>query len=180
MNLIILAAAEGEEASGIELLVPEAAELFWGALAFAAMFAVLWRFAVPQVNRTLEERQAGIQGRLEEAERLRTEAEELRRQYNDRLSEARDEASRIVDEARQDAEQVRERRVADAEEEAQAIRQRAREDAEAERSRLVQQLRDQVATLSVDLAGRIVHRELDAGRHDALVDDYIDRLSRMN
>jgi F0F1-type ATP synthase membrane subunit b/b' len=37
-----------------------------------------------------------------------------------------------------------------------------------------------VAALSVDLAGRIVHRELDEEQHRTLVDEYIDQLSRMN
>ena len=51
------------------------------------------------------------------------------------------------------------------------------EDAEAERNRVVQDLRNQVAALSVDLAGRIVERELDEERHRDLVDSYIDNLS---
>jgi F-type H+-transporting ATPase subunit b len=178
--ITLLAAEGGEEASGIELLFPETAELFWGIIAFAAMFYFMWRFAVPQLNSTLEQRQASIQGKLEEAEQIRVEAEELRRQYEQRLSEAENRANEIVEEARTDAERVREQRVAEAEEEAQSIRQRAREDAEAERARLVQQLRGQVATISVDLAGKIVQRELDETRHQNLVDEYIEQLSRMN
>lgn len=173
-RLVILAADEDLQ------LLPETAELVWGIVAFALLFAIIWRFALPGLNDALERRQQAIQGKLEEAEQVRTEAEELRRQYSEQLSDARDEANRIVEEARQDADRVRERRVEEAEREAEEIRQRARDDAEAERARLVQQLRGQVATLSVDLAGKIVHRELDAEQHRSLVDDYIEQLSRMN
>jgi F-type H+-transporting ATPase subunit b len=177
-RLLILATAEGGEES--LQLFPETAELIWGAVAFTLLFLLLARFALPAMNRMLEERRARIQGQLEEAEQIRHEAEGLRRQYQEQLKEARSRANELVEQARADAERVREQKVREADEEAQAIRQRARDDSEAERSRLVQQLRTQVAALSVDLAGRIVHRELDEEQHRTLVDEYIDQLSRMN
>jgi F-type H+-transporting ATPase subunit b len=181
MNLTSLVVLATEEGVDPELqLLPETAELLWGIIAFALLFLLMWRFALPSMNRMLEERRARIQGQLEEAEAIKVEAEELRRQYEQQLRDARAEANAIIDRARGDAEQVRETKIAEAEEEAQAIRQRARADAEAERGRLVQQLRTQVAALSVDLAGRIVHRELDEERHRTLVDEYIDQLSSMN
>lgn len=178
MSLVILAAENGADES-LQLL-PETAELIWGIVAFALLFALLARVALPQLNTMLEDRRQAIQGKLEEAEQIRTEAEELRRQYQEQLRDARNRANEIVEEARADAERVRDQRIRDAENEAQAIRERAREDAGAERARLVQQLRSQVATLSVDLAGRIVHRELDEEQHRSLVDDYIEQLSTMN
>ena len=178
-GMVLLATEEGG-ASGIDLVLPDMAELIWGLVGFVILFAfVVWK-VWPTLNQMLEERQQAIQGKLEEAEQIRTEAEELRRTYNERLRDARSRADEIVEEARADAERVREQKVAEAEEEAQAIRERAREDAEAERARVVQQLRSQVADLSVDLAGAIVHRELDEDQHRSLVDDYIDQLSSMN
>jgi len=178
-RLLILATEEGGGDQSLQLL-PEWPELVWGLVSFILLFLLLSRYALPAMNRMLEERRARIQGQLEEAEEIRHEAEELRRRHQEQLKEARAEANQIVEQARSDAERVREQKVREADEEAQAIRQRARDDAEAERSRLVQQLRAQVATLSVDLAGRIVHRELDEERHRTLVDEYIDQLSRMN
>ncbi len=178
-TLVLLATEEGE-ASGLELVLPDTAELVWGLIGFAVLMAFVFWKVWPSIIQLLEERQQAIQGKLTEAEEIRVEAEELRRQYAEQLHDARTRANEIVEEARSDAERVREQKVADAEQEAQAIRERAREDAVAERARLVQQLRSQVATMSVDLAGRIVHRELDEEQHRSLVDDYIDRLSSMN
>jgi F-type H+-transporting ATPase subunit b len=177
-SLVVLATEEGVDPQ--LQLFPETPELIWGIVAFALLFLLLSRFALPSMNRMLEERRARIQGQLEEAEDIKVEAEELRRQYEQQLRDARAEANAIIERARGDAEQVRETKVAEAEEEAESIRQRARADAEAERARLVQQLRTQVAALSVDLAGRIVHRELDEEQHRTLVDEYIDQLSSMN
>jgi F-type H+-transporting ATPase subunit b len=177
-SLLILAAEGGEQES--LQLTPDFAELLWGLVSFVLLFILLWRFALPAMNRMLEERRARIQGQLEEAEQIRTEAEGLRRQYQAQLRDARSKADEIIEQATGDAARVRAQKVAEAEEEAQAIRERARADAEAERARLVQQLRAQVATLSVDLAGRIVHRELNEEQHRALVDEYIEQLASMN
>jgi F-type H+-transporting ATPase subunit b len=177
-RLLVLATQEGGEQS--LQLAPEWPEFVWGAVSFLLLFILLSRYALPAMNRMLDERRARIQGQLEEAENIRHEAEELRRRFEEQLKDARATANEIVERARADAERVREQKVREAEEEAQAIRQRGRDDADAERSRLVQQLRTQVAALSVDLAGRIVHRELDEEHHRTLVDEYIDQLSRMN
>lgn len=178
-SLVVLAAEEGG-GGALQVVLPETAELVWGLVGFAALMAfVVWK-VWPTLNQMLEERQQAIQGKLEEAEQIRTEAEELRRSYSDRLRDARGKADELIEEARADAERIREQKVAEAEEEAQSIRERAAEDAEAERTRVVQQLRSQVAALSVDLAGAIVHRELDEDRHRSLVDEYIDQLSSMN
>lgn len=178
-SLVVLATEE-DGGGALQVVLPETAELVWGLVGFAALMAFVFWKVWPTLNQMLEERQQAVQGKLEQAEQIRVEAEELRRSYQARMQDARSRADELIDQARADAERVREQKVAEAEEEAQAIRQRAREDAEAERSRVVQQLRSQVAALSVDLAGAIVHRELDEDGHRSLVDEYIDQLSSLN
>lgn len=161
-------------------LVPDFPELLWGAVAFSLLMAFLFTFVFPRLRQTLDERSAKIQGQIEEAEAVRGEAEQFRRQYEEQLADARSEANSIVEDARQQAERLRQDVLARAEEEAQQIVARAREEAEADRGRLVQELRGQVAALSVELASRIVQRELDETRHRELVDQYINELSGLN
>ena len=178
--LVLVAAEGGEEAGGAALLLPDTAELIWGLFAFLVLFGFMWRFVFPQMNRMLDERSARIQGQLEQAEATRQEAEQLRSQYAEQLADARAEADRIREEAREDAERIRSERVSAAEEEADSIRASAREEAQAERGRVIADLRGQVAAISVDLASKIVQRELDADRHADLVDRYINELSSLN
>lgn len=179
-SLIILAAEGGEEASGAELLLPDLPELIWGLVAFLILLFFMSKWVFPRANTMLDERRARIQGQLEQAEATRQEAEQLRTQYAEQLADARREADRIRDEAREDAERIRSERVAAAEDEAASIRTAAREEAQAERGRVIADLRSQVAAISVDLAGKIVQRELDADRHRDLVDRYINELSSLN
>ncbi|HUG84723.1 MAG TPA: ATP synthase F0 subunit B, partial [Euzebya sp.] len=78
-SLIVLAAESGVDP---ELqLFPATAELIWGTVAFAALFAVLWGRVFPQMNKTLDARRSAIQGRMEEAETQLAEAEKIRRDY---------------------------------------------------------------------------------------------------
>lgn len=169
-------AAEGG-GGGIETVLPAAAELVWGAVAFAIFYFIMSRFAFPRINQALEERSASIQGRLEEAQERLREAEQIRQRYEDQLKDAKSEANRIIEEARQTAESLRRDIVNKAESEAETIVQRAQSEVQAERERAVQQLRAEVGRLSVQLAEKIVQKELDESAHQGLVDNYIRNLS---
>jgi F-type H+-transporting ATPase subunit b len=174
MNLVLAA-----EQEGIELL-PEAPELIWGLVAFIILFLVMRKLVFPRMNVALEARRAAIEGKMEEADAKLVEMEEARRRFEASLGDARGEANRILDEAKAAAESVRRDIVSSAEEEAKRIVDRATQEANAERMRLLDELRGQVGALSVQLAERIVERELDAATHSGLVDEYIKRLAAQN
>jgi F-type H+-transporting ATPase subunit b len=176
-SIVLLAAENGAE--GIELL-PEPPELIWGLVAFLILMALMLKFVFPTLNRTLEDRATAIQGKMEEADAKLVEAEAARSSYESSIADARGEATRIIDEAKATAEALRADIVAKAETEAAAIVERAHVDVQADRDRVLQELRTQVGAISVELASRIVERELDAATHQGLVDDYIQQLSSQN
>jgi F-type H+-transporting ATPase subunit b len=174
MNLVLAA-----EPSGIELL-PETPELIWGLVAFIILFLVMRKLVFPRLNigaggaahaHRGQDRGGGRQARRDGAGQAHVRGS---------LGDARGEAGRILDEAKAAAESTRETILATAREEAQRIVERATADANAERSRLLEELRGQVGALSVQLAERIVERELDAATHSGLVDEYIQRLAARN
>jgi F-type H+-transporting ATPase subunit b len=178
MRTFMLGVAEGADPE-LQLL-PDFAELLWGAVAFFVLLGLMWKFVFPKLGTALDERAALIQGRIEEAEATRQQADQLRSQYEEQLADARNQANEIVEDARQQAERQRADILARAEEEARQAVVRARDEVNAERGRLIQDLRGQVATLSVELASKIVQRELDPAQHRALVDQYINELSGLN
>ncbi len=177
-NLLILA-AEGE-ADGLELILPAAAELVWGALAFLGVYLIIRRFAMPNLNSMLDERRSAIQGKMEEAESMRAEAEQAKAEYEESIADAKGEANRIREEARADAGRIREDLIEQAEADAATVRERAQADAAAERERTLQELRSEVGTMSVALASKIVEKEIDPATHRELVDSYINNLSGNN
>lgn len=180
MHTLILAAEGGEAADPLQLILPATAELFYGAIAFVIVLGLMYRYAFPSLNDLLDKRSAEIQGKMEEAETARQEAAAERAEFQEQLADAKSEGNRVIEEAKQTAEQLRRDIVAKAEAEAEQIKQRARAEAEQERERLVSELRGEVGRLSVELASRIVGKELDESNHQDLVDEYITRLQRQN
>jgi F-type H+-transporting ATPase subunit b len=158
-------------------LYPHAAELIVGAVSFAILFYFMWKWVLPRANALLEERRKQIQGQLEQAEQTRQAADQELADYRAQLAGARDEANRIIEEARKTADQLRRDIQAKAEEESQAIVSRAQDEIRAERDRVFQDLRTQVGEIAVDLAGRVVNKELDKTSHERLIDEYIDTIA---
>lgn len=177
-HVTILAAEEAEGGGGVDLLVPPAAELIGGIIAFAIVFVFIWKFARPAMDRLLEQRQAAIGGQLAEAEKAKQEAESLLADYRTQLAEARERGNEIVEEARSQAEQMKNDIVARAEAQAAEIVAKAREDAGNERTRALAEARRDVANLSIDLAEKVVGENLDRQAQMALVERYIAELDR--
>ncbi len=172
----LLATEAPEESSGIDLLLPDSAELVAVVIAFAIVYVFAWKWVFPQITKTLEGRQQAIKADLEAAEAAKVEAEGLKNDYQAQLAQARDEAGRIVEEARQAGESVRSEIVGRAEGEATAIKERATADLAGERDRVAASLRREVADLSLDVAEKVVGSSLDRAAQQSLVDSYIDEL----
>lgn len=160
-SLVLLAQEHADTAEETKrFILPHTDELVWGSIAFLILFLALWKLAFPKINQMLAERSAKIRSGLEEAEKAKADAERMMDQYRRQLDEARGEAAKIVEEAKRTAESVRRDLVAKAEQEAQEIVGRARTDVAGEAARAKQRLQTELVTLSLELAKRVVQREL--------------------
>ncbi|HZA19944.1 MAG TPA: F0F1 ATP synthase subunit B [Actinomycetota bacterium] len=177
---VILAQEAEHEREGIDLILPATAELVWGVICFAVVAFVLMRYALPKIREAVEARENKIRADLEGAESTKAEAEKQLDAYKKQLAEARAEANRIIEEARSSAEEVRRDIIAKSEKEAESIVARASEQIQAERQRTMQELQGQLATLSIELAEKVVGRSLDGESQREMVDAYIKEVSGMS
>ena len=157
-------------------ILPAANELIWGTIAFLILLFLMYRTVWPSVDKAFKDRRANIEGKLEEAEREREEADQLLEQYRRRLRDAEDETQRILEEARANAERVRRDLLSKAEADADRQLDRARQAIRSERDQAISQLRNEVGTLAIELATRVVGDSLDRDRQLRLIDQYIDEL----
>jgi F-type H+-transporting ATPase subunit b len=162
------------------LILPETNEIIWGGGAFLILLVLMWKFALPPVRNMMKRREDRIREDLERAESARVEAEEELAQYRRQLADARGEASRIIEAARQSADEVKRQVRAQADEEAADIRTRAQEDAQLAANRAQADLQARVADLSIELAEKIVERNLDRDTQLALVESYIGQVGNGN
>jgi len=179
LTAMVLLAQEEETSSNVDLVLPEPAELIAGIIAFSIVFFFVWKWAWPTINKTLEQRQAAMTGKMEQAEAAKVEAESLLSDYKSQLAEAKTEGNRIIEDARVTAEQMKTDMLSKAESEAENIRVKGRDDATSEKSRALAEARSEVGDISVDLAEKIVGESLDADAHQALIDRYLADLERL-
>src|SRR4051812_49095057 len=169
-------AAEGGETTH-NPIIPLWQELVLGTIAFGILCYVLMKFVFPRMEDTFRARVDAIEGGIKRAEEAQAQANELLEQYRAQLAEARTEAARIRDEARADAEGIRQDVLATAREESERIITAGREQLAAQREAIVRDLRAEVGSLAVDLAGRIVGESLaDEARTRGTVDRFISEL----
>jgi F-type H+-transporting ATPase subunit b len=174
VKTVILAAEDK-----INPLVPHTAELIVGAIAFTLLFLVLRSRVVPMFEKAFAARTEAIQGGMERAEKAQLEAQRALVQYNDQLSKAREEAQTLREEARVQGSAIVEELRAKAQEEAARITAAAHASIEAERQQAVTSLRNEVGTLAVELASKIVGEALeDQARQSRIVDRFLDDLEK--
>jgi len=133
----------------------------------------MWKFAYPAVRKTMNDRTERIRTNLDNAERVRTEAETILEDYQRQLNDARSEANRIIEEARQTADSLRRDLMTRAEAEVAELRQRSQEDIRAAQERALAELRAAVADIAIGAAEVVVKRSLDRQTNIQLVEDYI-------
>jgi F-type H+-transporting ATPase subunit b len=172
---MVLAATEGEDP--FSPVSPQLTEIIWAAAFFFILLFILYRVAWPKLQAGLAARQAAIAGSIEAADATKAEADGVLAEYRAKLADAQSEAQRIIDEGRKTGEKVVADARARADVEAQALLTRAQADIAAERDRAISALRGELASLSIDLASRVVGKSLDSAAQRSLVDSYIDELA---
>jgi F-type H+-transporting ATPase subunit b len=173
LGLLLLAAEEGAHTGPANPILPDKNELFWGSLAFIVLVVLMQKLAFPAVAKAMEGRTNRIRQDLDDAERVKSEAQTILDQYTAQLHDAKSEANRIIEEARQTADQLRRDLMTRAEAEVAELRQRNAEDINAAKERTLSDLRHQVAEIAIAAAERVVERNLDRETNTALVESFI-------
>lgn len=139
-------------------------------ISFGILVWFTMKFIWPPLNAAIESRQKTIADGLAAAERARQELKDADSRVADEIRKAREEATSIVERANQQYNQIVDKAKTDAV--AEGARQKAVAQAEIEslshQAREI--LRQQVASLAVSGAEKILKREIDQSRHRDLLD----------
>ena len=131
------------------------------------------KFLFKPVQNILDKRQAEIASTYEEADKANTAAKEMEAEYTQRLSSAKAEATDIVKTATLRATVRSEEMINEAKSEVAAIKTKAEADIETERKKAAAALKDDISGIAIDIAGKVVEKEIDEQTHRALIDDFI-------
>jgi F-type H+-transporting ATPase subunit b len=134
--------------------------VFWATVAFLVVAFLLKKMAWGPILKSLEERSEGIENALNEAERARQEMSKLQAGNEQLLREARDERDRILAEAKSLKDSIVGEARAKATEESNRIIEAARMEIDNQKKAAITELKNQVATLSVDIAEKLTREKL--------------------
>lgn len=139
-------------------------------------FAIIKKFLFKPVRKMLAAREEEVQAMYGNAEKAQTEAEQMRSEYTERLAKAKEEAAEIVGSATRRATVRSEEILKESSQQAAAMMKKAESTIEQERKKAMNELKDEVASLSVMIASKVVERDIKDADHERFIEEFIDKV----
>jgi F-type H+-transporting ATPase subunit b len=160
---------------------PDLGLLFWMLLAFAVVFFVLAKYGFPAIINMVDERKKYIDDSLKKAHEASERLENIKQESEAILQDAREKQAQILREAAESRDAIVEQAQVKAREEGARLLDDARVAIEQEKKAAIADIRKQVATLSVEVAEKILRKNLsgDQAQMD-LIERMLDDVSSNN
>ncbi len=144
----------------MDLVTPHIGLIFWMTLSFLIVLFILGKFAWKPIMKALKEREDSIDGALHAAEKAKEEMSQLIFNNEQLMKEAKEERDAMLRDARKIRDNVIGEAKATAEEEGKRIVQTAKENIHFEKMAALTDLKNQIATLSIEIAEKIMKEDL--------------------
>lgn len=143
----------------------------------AILFLIIKKLLYKPVKKMTDERKAGVEKQLADANAAVEAAEKSKAEWQEKLDGAEKDARAIVDGAVVSAKRRSDEIIFDAKTEATRIKQKAEEDAELEKKKARAELKAEIAELSVEVASGVLTRELGDADKRRIIESVIDEIS---
>ena len=131
------------------------------------------KFLLKPIRQVIADRKAKADSEIADAQKLRTEAEAMKAEYEQNLQNARTEANQIGAAAQKTATARSEEIVGEARAQAAALKQKAEADIAQERKKAVNEVKDEIGGIAMEIASKVVEREISEKDHKDLIDEFI-------
>jgi len=142
-------------------------------IGFLILMVVLHRVFTTKVFSILDARQADIKATYDQMDADRQRMQDTQREYEARLAGIEAEAREKIQAAVQEAQSLRASMIADAQKQVETLLSQGRNETERERQRSFLEMRQQIVSLAIGAASKVVGDSLDSARQNKLVDDFI-------
>ena len=141
-----------------------------------ALFLVLKKFLFKPVLKMIEDRQKEIDGMYKDAGEAKEQAQSMQAEYQQKLSAAQETSERLVKEAVARGQSREEEIIRQANQEASAILDKAAADIALEKKKAINDAKDEISGIAMEIAGKVVGRELNEADQADLIDHFINEL----
>lgn len=140
------------------------------------LFLLVKKFLFKPVQKIFAQRKAQVDEIYSEANEANSAAQESKKYYDERRANAQVEADAIIKKATDQAKKTGEEIISEANAEADALREKAGRDIQQEKTKAINDAKDEIASISVAIAEKIVNRELNAEDQDEFVNRFVREL----
>ena len=137
------------------------------------MFRILKRFLFKPVKKVVDARQEQVQKLYSDADESLNSAKQMKNEYEQRLASARQEADAMIKTAQTTAQKKGDQILADAKQQAAHVKQKAEAEIAQQKKQMLQDVRGEISGLAVDIASKVVEREVNQKDYDGFVDEFI-------
>jgi len=155
------------------ILTPDLGLLFWMLLAFLVVFCVLAKWGFPAITQMVDERKKYIDESLQKAHEASERLENIKQEGEAILQEAREKQAQILKEAAETRDAIVEKAQQKAREEGARMLNEAKAEIEQEKQAAIADIRQQVASLSIEIAEKVLKQNLQSNQAQM---DLIDRM----
>ena len=142
------------------LVLPDIGLVFWNTIAFLILLIVLGKFAWKPMLKAIAERESGIEEALLRADKMKAEIAAMQNENEALLAKAREERAGMIKDAKDTADKM----VSDAKDKAKQEYERIISDAQLaitqQKNAALTEVKNQVGTLVVEVAEKILRKEL--------------------
>ena len=131
------------------------------------------RFLFKPVNEMLEKRKALADAQIREAEKAKADADAIKTEYEQNMKEAKEKANEILITAQKTAALQSEEMLKEATAQAAALKSKAESDIAQEKRKAVNEIKDEIGGMAVEIAGKVIEREISEEDHTKLIDEFI-------
>ncbi len=165
----------------MSLLLPDSGLLFWMTLVFLVVFFILWKWGFPSIIKMVNERKEYIDESLAKAEEANLRLANIQKQGEELLMEAREKQAQILREASETRDTIVGQAQEKARDESARILSEAKAEIESQKQAAIRDIRAQVAELSVQIAEKILQKELSSSAEQVqLIDRLLDEVASSN
>jgi len=150
--------------------------IFWSVISFGLLFFILKKFAFPPILEALELREKKIRDDIKDSEKLRDEAQEIKKELEETLKAAHSKAETILQLAHDEAKKAREKSLQETEAKVQQMHKDAEHEVQSSRNKLLQEIRSYTAALTIASTEKFLKKVLGEDDKKKLVEESIEQV----
>ena len=162
----------------MDLITPDFGLLFWMTVVFLIVFFILWKWGFPVIVKMVNDRKEFIDESLRKAREANERLANIKTESESILQEAREKQALILKEASETRNAIVDKAKENARAEGARLLSEAKAEIESEKQNAIRDIRAQVAELSVQIAGKVLHKELQSDKKQMeLIEKLLDEIS---